>query len=271
MPGALIRTLTRFFARFEVARALLVRYYDRRSGVTRKHPIDIQYGIQTSSEIPGYALSSDSRETTGYIGSQPSIIRFALARIDQPERTILVDLGCGMGRVLAVGSEFPFREVIGVEISATLAAMAQANVDIVSHNFPDRSPIRVVTGDAFTFPLPDAPLALFLYRPFGKEGTRRLLDHIETALPNRSKPLTIVYYNPVWGAVFDASPSLKRSHALTIPYAAAEIGFGPDECDSVVIWTDRRFHDDVVSADAAREIIVTTDEWRAELAPLTGI
>jgi hypothetical protein len=79
----------------------------------------------------------------------------------------------------------------------------------------------------------------------------------------------VVIINPVWGAVFDASSSLKRAHALTIPYAATEIGFGPDESDSVVIWTDRRFHGDDVSADAAREIIVTTDEWRAELGPLT--
>jgi hypothetical protein len=176
-----------------------------------------------------------------------------------------------MGRVLAVGSEIPFREIIGIEISATLANIAQANVDIIRRTFPERCPIRVVTGDAFHYPLPDAPLAIFLYRPFGKDGTRQLLDHIEAVLPHRFEPLTIVYYNPVWGGVFDESRFLKRAHALMIPYAAAEIGFGPDESDSVVIWHDRRSHGDAVSPDAAHEIIVTAEDWRAELASTNAV
>jgi SAM-dependent methyltransferase len=268
MPNVVVRALTRFLARFEATRGLLVRYYDKRADASRRHPIDVHYGIQTSGEIPGYALLRDSRDITAYAGSQPSIIRSALALIEQPENTILLDLGCGKGRVLAVGSEFPFREVIGVEISTTLAAQAQANMDIIRHNYPARCPIRVIAGDAFEYPLPDAPLAIFLYRPFGQAGTRRLLDHIEAAMPRRTEPLTIVYYNPVWGAVFDASRVLTRAYALTIPYDAGEIGFGPDESDSVVIWKDSRFHSGDVSPEAAREIVVIDAEWRVELAPV---
>jgi SAM-dependent methyltransferase len=263
----MLRPLTRLLARFDLTRGWLARYYDARSERAHRHPIDVHYGIQTSSTIPGYALARDAGETTAYTGSQPSIIRSALALVDQPERTVLVDLGCGKGRVLAVASEFPFREIVGVEISPPVSAMAEANMAIVRRAFPGRSPIRIVTGDASVFPLPAEPLAIFLYRPFGEAGTRRLLAHIEAALTARSEPLTIVYYNPVWGGIFDESPLLTRAHARTIPYDPSEIGYGPDTSDTVVVWKDRRCHPGDVAPEAQRKIVVVQADWRAELAP----
>jgi hypothetical protein len=106
----------------------------------------------------------------------------------------------------------------------------------------------------------------FLYRPFGAAGTASLLAHFETELQQRSHPLSIVYYNPVWGALFDDSPFLVRAHALSVPFDENEIGFGPDGHDTVVIWQDRRFAA-APSPEARREIIAVGD-WRAELAPL---
>jgi hypothetical protein len=254
-------------SRFEATRALLERYYDRKGIGARIHPFDSQYGIQTASLIPGYALLRDPGEAgdTAYAASQPSVIRAALRLLEDHERVVLIDIGCGKGRVLIVGSEFPFREVIGVEISSTLAAMARSNIATVRRAFPARSPIRVVIANAMTYALPDGPVAIFLYRPFGEAGTATLLAHIETALQQRSHPLSIVYYNPVWGALFDASPFLTRAHALSVPYDQSEIGFGPDVDDSVVIWQDRRFAT-APSPDAGRKIVVVGD-WRAELAP----
>jgi predicted RNA methylase len=165
---------------------------------------------------------------------------------------------CGKGRVLIVASEFPFREVIGVEISGTLAAMARSNIAIVRRMFPTRSPIRVVVADAMTYALPDGPVEIFLYRPFGEAGTATLLAHIETALQQRSHPLSIVYYNPVWGALFDDLPFLTRAHALSVPYDQS-VGFSPDVDDSVVIWQDRRFAKPP-SLKAGRKIVVVATD-----------
>jgi SAM-dependent methyltransferase len=265
---ALKRSLARVLSRFEATRALLVHYYDRKGNGIRAHPFDSQYGIQTTSLIPGYALLRDAGEAAGtaYAASQPSVIRAALGLVKDHEHTVLIDLGCGKGRVLIVGSEFPFREVIGVEISGTLAAMARSNIAIVRRTFPTRPPIRVAVANAMTYALPDVPVAIFLYRPFSAAGTATLLAHIETALQQRSHPLSIIYYNPVWGALFDDSPFLTRAHALSVPYDQSEVGFNPDVDDSVVIWQDRRFAAPP-SPEARRKILVVGD-WRAELAPL---
>jgi SAM-dependent methyltransferase len=202
----------------------------------------------------------------GYTGSQPSIIRRAVALLPDKEITILVDLGCGKGRVLAVASEFPFREIIGVELSDTVAAIAEANMAVIRRNFPSRSPIQVVTGDAVEYPFPDAPLAIFLYNPFDEPLMRRLLTRIEAVLEQREQPITVIYYNPVSGAVLDASPWLIRAHALSLHCDESEEGFAPTATDSVVIWQDRR-HASKPSAEALRKIVQVEPGIRVELAP----
>jgi hypothetical protein len=46
----------------------------------------------------------------------------------------------------------------------------------------------------------------------------------------------VVYYNPVAAECFDAAPLLSRWFARMLPYAADELGYGPDEEDPVIIW-----------------------------------
>ncbi|QDT37699.1 class I SAM-dependent methyltransferase [Stratiformator vulcanicus] len=45
------------------------------------------------------------------------------------EQFSFVDLGSGKGRVLLMASEFPFREVVGVELSSQLHEIAANNID----------------------------------------------------------------------------------------------------------------------------------------------
>jgi len=65
----------------------------------------------------------------------------------------------------------------------------------------------------------------------------------------------------------DASSCLARAYALSVPYDESEIGFGPDESDTVVIWKDRRHSAGEPSVEARRPIVVRDDGMRAELGP----
>ncbi len=73
----------------------------------------------------------------------------------------------------------------------------------------------------------------------------------------------MVYYNPVFGARFDASPKLSRYFAATIPYADEERGYGPDDADPVVIWQGGGDLPPRPGADA--KIDVTKSSMRTEL------
>src|SRR5271154_1163699 len=134
-------------ARFEPVRRILFEYYDRKlAHVNSIHPIDSQYAIRTSGALPGSVLQvGDSvKKNAGYVGSQPSIIRRALNAIPNHNEAVFIDVGCGKGRALVVASEFPFRSIIGVELSPELAELAEENSQVVARNFSKRPPITIV-------------------------------------------------------------------------------------------------------------------------------
>ena len=209
------------------------------TGWERIHPFDRAHGTDTSGVVSPQTLPAGDTardHAVCYAGSQPSLVRRALAECAPVDEFTFVDLGCGKGRALLVASEFPFRDILGVELSAPLAQIASRNAALIARRFPQRTAISVAVADASTFPLPSGNLLLFLYHPFGPELVARVVTSVEAALAGEHRSIHIVYCNPVAGHCLDASPMLARRYARELSYAAEELGYGPDETDTVVIW-----------------------------------
>jgi SAM-dependent methyltransferase len=206
----------------------------------RTHPIDRIYGIDTSGVVPVENIHPDPSLQSlivAYVGSQPSIVRRGLSALGDIRDYVFVDLGCGKGRVTTVASEFPFRAVIGVELSAALAATARANAATIARQFPDRPRVTIAEANVVNFPLPAAKLVFFNYHAFGAELIAKIVARCEAALASGELPhMFFVYYNPVHSEAFDASPALARFYVEQIPYDKSEIGFGPGRSDIVAIW-----------------------------------
>jgi SAM-dependent methyltransferase len=206
----------------------------------RTHPIDRIYGTDTSGFLSVDEIHPDPRLRSliiPYTGSQPSIVRCGLSVLGNVEEYAFVDLGCGKGRVTTVASEFPFREVIGVELSEALAVTARANAAIVAGRFPDRPKVRIVEGNVVDFQFPPGKLIFFNYHAFGSELIVQILRRFEAALASGELPhMFFVYYNPVHAEAFDVSSAFTRFYVDQIPYDKSEIGFGTDRDDVVAIW-----------------------------------
>ena len=218
----------------------LFGYYELKSsasGWTREHPYDRANGVRTSGMIPGRVLRSDG--SNAYLAVQPSIVRRALAAIPDPADCHFLDLGCGKGRPLLVATEFGFAAITGVELSATLSAIARRNAAVIARAHPVRTPIAIVTEDALAHRLPPTNLVIFLYNPFHRPLIARLLLNIEASIGATGQQIYIVYCNPAWADVLDASDALERRYAAQLAYEPAEIGYGPDRSDAVVIWQNR--------------------------------
>jgi hypothetical protein len=230
------------------------------------HPFDTLNGTDTSGYIPSEKLLDrppSGAKPQPYAGSQPSIVRTAFGELPPLSNFTFIDLGAGKGRPLMVAFEFPFKEVIGVELSPALVNLARKNLATFRRQHPDCAPSRMENVDAAVFPFPAGDLVIFLYNSLGKEVMTRVVANIEAALSTGPRSLFIIYYNPVYGACFDASPSLRRYYAGTIPYAAGERGFGPDDADPVVIWQGRSTLSAKAGADAT--IRITVPGMRCEL------
>jgi SAM-dependent methyltransferase len=208
-------------------------------GWRRRHPFDVENGTDTSGWVAAAENAPNSamaKQINFYAASQPSIVRAALALLPDRQGYVFVDLGCGKGRSVLVASEFEFSRVLGVEISPKLASLAQANVAQRAARWPGRVPVEIEIGDA-TLVDPGAECVVFYnYHAFGEVLLRRVIDNILQQLDAGLQHAFFVYYNPVHGDVLDACPRFSRWSANTFPYAARELGFGPDLMDTVVIW-----------------------------------
>ena len=223
------------------------------SGWDRIHPFDRAHGTDTSGSVPTEELGADEAArayAVGYAGSQPSEVRLALAALPPVDSCTFLDLGCGKGRALLVASEFPFRDILGIELSPSLAQIARRNAAIIAQRYPQRTAVRIAVGDASTFPLPAGDLVLYLYHPFGAELVTKVAARVEVELAAERRSVYIVYCNPVAGHCFDSSPLLRRRFARMLPYAAEERGYGPDEADSLVIWQGGAAPSPAAPADA---------------------
>jgi hypothetical protein len=165
---------------------------------------------------------------------------------------------------LLVASEYPFRSLIGVELSSSLVLAARKNAARLGRRYAQRPPIVIEHFDAAQFSIPAGNAVIFLYNPFGEEVIVRVIAHIEEAVAVGGRAIFVIYYNPVHGHAFDASPSLNRYFAANVPYSAEELGYGPDIADSIVIWqAGGPMH---AHANADAKIKITVPGFRAELA-----
>ena len=167
---------------------------------------------------------------------------------------------------MLVASEFSFREIIGVEISASLTKIARHNADLIARRFPRRPAIQVELGDAARFQFPAGNLVLFLYNPFDEEVIGNIVGTVSAALMDAQRTIYVIYYNPVAGYRLDASPLLRRRFAATLPYASDELGYGPDTEDPIVIWEGGIARGSIDSPANSR-IEITEPQCRVRLVP----
>lgn len=210
------------------------------TGWNRRHPFDREHGIDTSSTRdpiePHLADHPASRFAHFYAGSQPGLLRTVLAMLPTIATSTFIDLGCGKGRPLFVASEFPFRDIVGIELSPQLAVIAEENAAKIAKQFPTRARVRIEVGDAGAYTFPPGDIVLFLYHPFEEPIIVKVVAALEAALAEELRSFYLIYYNPVFTHCFDSSPALSRTYDEIMLHDEKERGFGVGTEDRVTVW-----------------------------------
>ena len=131
-----------------------------------------------------------------------------------PERSTFVDIGCGMGRVVLLAAERPFRQIVGVEISPALHEIARANREAYPADKLKCRDIRLVRADASDFTFPRGDLVVYLYNPFRTEVLDPVLDAL---LAISSREIVLMYHTPLERAAIEARNTFEL---------IADFGFG---------------------------------------------
>jgi len=158
--------------------------------------IERRLGVETARELGLAELGLDARERCRYEPSAWHALRRILAPEEIGADDVFLDVGAGKGRVLLQALRYPFKRVIGVELSPQLAAIALGNLARCSDPVMAGAH-EVITADATRFPIPDEVTVIYMFNPLRGAAFRELLARIGESVERRPRPLRLIYNTPL--------------------------------------------------------------------------
>lgn len=139
-------------------------------------------------------FGGSNTECVWYQPTSPGAVSQGLAALRIPFSDFtFVDFGCGKGRVLLIASQFPFRQVLGVEFSTQLVEIARQNAARFRTLGLSKCPVNIVCQNAASFVPPASPLVVWMFTPFKGEMLRSVLRNL-VAHVNKGWPVLLLYH-----------------------------------------------------------------------------
>jgi hypothetical protein len=159
---------------------------------------DRRYGVHTEEHVEVDQLGVSSADAVGYIPCNYHLLPLVLPRREVGTDDVLLDAGSGMGRiVLQAAARYPWRRVVGVELSTRLHGLAERNL---AHNRHRLRCSDVVLRHGDVLDLTDAELdevtVVFCYNPFGGATFATFVQRLLASVDRRPRRLRLVYVNP---------------------------------------------------------------------------
>ena len=173
--------------------------------------LDFKYGGRVCRDDLNEAIYKDGRHTMVHSGYH--VLRDIFARVPISERDVLVDVGCGEGRVINFWlSQGLKNRIIGLE-------SVEAVADRTRERYWKYGNVTIVAGDALANLPPNGTL-FYLYNPFSEDAVAQFEQAI--------RPLNarIVYYQNNYMAPFESDIwriEPIRSHGTVYEFQAALI------------------------------------------------
>ena len=155
----------------------------------RNAVLDLRWGAPLAGGWRRPGVGSVAHENSDHV----ALRRIFRHRVRQ--RDVLVDIGCGRGRVLNHWLSYhPGHRMVGIEMDTELAART-------AHRLRGQPDSTVLAGDAIEL-LPDDGTLFFMYNPFGAPQVDALRKRLE-AMPARSPAIRLLYHHPKHLEVFE--------------------------------------------------------------------
>jgi SAM-dependent methyltransferase len=167
----------------------------------RDRQFDRRHNIDTAGTLLPSAFGvpkAAHRLSVRYLSSEPEEFERGILRLPQTfEDFTFIDLGSGKGKVLFMASAYPFRRIVGVELSPKLHRVAELNVGKYRSSAQRCHRIELVCANALEYEFPEEPIVVYLYNPFLAELQGRVAARLRASYERNPRPVYVVYINPV--------------------------------------------------------------------------
>jgi SAM-dependent methyltransferase len=153
-------------------------------------------GVRTSGdvELQELGIAADGRVKYRPVGW------LTLRRILPPSAVttddVFLDIGSGMGRAVLLAAAYPFRRVIGVELSPRLVDIAHDNVDRCRARLRCKD-VVLVNADALEYEIPDDVTVVFMNNPVRGAIFAAVVEHMLDSYDRRPRTMRLVYASPI--------------------------------------------------------------------------
>jgi predicted RNA methylase len=175
---------------------------------------DRRYGVDTAGIIALSTLDIEDENWQYGIGYEPTDPEHFTALVSELsirfEEFTFIDLGSGKGRALLLASEFPFRRILGVEISSQLHEIAEKNIRAYRNDSMKCTAVQSICSDATKFRIPDEPTVFYFFNPFQEPIMARVISNIEESLRTNPRVIYTLYKAPLLGSLFDRANFLRK-------------------------------------------------------------
>lgn len=191
MSGALSRSRNAlaFLVRHGTAGFVQELWYQ---SVNRYH--EFRLGIDTAGRVELKTIGvrqQDARDSMpiGYRALFRTLKRIPLAKSD----VTFLDFGVGKGRAVCAAATFPFKQIVGIELSAVLAEAARANIKRMHHRKVQQVDIR--QGDAVEFDLPRDANLIYFFNPFAGQTLSKVVSNIGRSYREFPRKIYVIFFN----------------------------------------------------------------------------
>jgi SAM-dependent methyltransferase len=191
------------------------------SGRRAGQRFDATYNVVTEAliflgELDPEEIGDAMVDATHY---EPTPLADAHALLDAvplaPRQAAFVDIGAGMGRMMLLASQRPFRQIVGVEVSPALCEVARDNIARWRAHRPELAcnDLRVICADAAVAALPHGDAVYYLFNPFGEDRVQRIAERIA----GETGEIYALYHTPLHRHAFEENAAFELF---------ADLGFG---------------------------------------------
>lgn len=178
-------------ARYQARRGYLFARRTLSSGL-----IERWTGTETSSEVDLQALGFAPEGRVRYEPSGWLDLRRILRPRDIAADDVFVDFGSGKGRVVIQAARYPFKRVMGVELSEQLTAIARSNVAATERRRRCGA-VELVVADVVAFKVPDDMTVGYAYNPFVGDVFQTLIDKLIESVDRAPRSVRLIYRTPM--------------------------------------------------------------------------
>jgi SAM-dependent methyltransferase len=188
---------------------------------------DAAHGTDTAAVLVGRELgpgvTRDGHLVIHYETTSAAAIRMPLDSLGVDfSEFVFIDLGCGKGKPLMVAATYPFRRLIGVDVSPACIEVARRNLARYGPEKIDPARIELLTLDAEDFEFPGDPMVIYLFNPFPGRVLEEVVAKLERSLREQPRQALIIYVNPHALAAITRSELFERTATIAdrMPMAA---------------------------------------------------